>query len=398
MKRKNILFLTTQLPYPPISGGTIKSFHYIRHLGYRGNLHLACLLKNNDDQNEGALQQKVTIASYFSLKHEVERNGLNLLKSYLISSSFNSFRNKSEQFKTQVREMSKSMDAIIVDHYEMFQYIPKNYDGKIVFHSHNAEFMLWERMASLEKNIIKKALLYAESFRVKKLERKIIEKSDVVYATPNDISVYKKSGIESLNFATTYHLGNDKMLDLPNLEFRKSEKAIMFIGTLSWEPNIHGVLWFIQSVLPELKKAHPDIVIYIIGGKIDKRLLHYSQYENLVFTGFVDDVEEYYKKARLSFVPLQFGSGMKVKVLEAMYRGIPLVSTSVGAEGIEISNAEDAFIEDDPVAFAGKISSLLQDEKLWKKFNMNSREIAREKYTWAKLFQQMDKVLDKVLN
>ena len=398
MKRKNILFLTTQLPYPPISGGTIKSFHYIGHLGTKCNLHLACFLKNNDDQNEDAFQQKVSIASYFSLKHKVERNGLNLLKSYLFSSSFNSYRNKSKQFKTQVRELSKSMDAIIVDHYEMFQYIPKKYNGKIILHSHNAEFMLWERMAALEKNIIKKALLYTESLRVKRLEKKIIEKSDVIYATPNDISVYQNAGIDSLNFATTYHLGNDKMLDLSNLEFRQSEKAIMFVGTLSWEPNIHGVLWFIESVFPELKKAHPNIVVYIIGGGVDKRLKQYSNDENLVFTGFVDDVEAYYQKSRLSFVPLQFGSGMKVKVLEAMYRGIPLVATSVGAEGIEILNGEDAFIENDAVAFAHKISMLLEDEKLWEKFKKNSRRIAREKYTWAKLFQQMDKVLDKVLN
>src|SRR5690606_990318 len=122
--------LTTQLPYPPVSGGTIKSYHLIQHLVEGYHLHLACFLKDKDDENERSFLQKLELSSYFSFKLEVKRNVFNYLKSFLLSSSFNSYRNKSKEFKSKVKELSIGMDAIFVDHYEMFQYVPDDFTGK----------------------------------------------------------------------------------------------------------------------------------------------------------------------------------------------------------------------------------------------------------------------------
>lgn len=397
MKRKDILFLTTQLPYPPVSGGTIKSYHLVGHLSKNNNLHLACLLKDDDEENEKDFLGEFRLAGYFSQKLEVKRNIFNYLKSFLLSASFNSYRNRSKIFKKTIGKMADVMDAIVVDHYEMFQYVPKDFVGKVIFHSHNAEFMLWERMSDLESNIFKKAILKAESFRVKKLEKSIIDRSDIIFASPYDISVYKEIGIQSLNYATTYHLGNDDLLEKKAIQFEETEKSLVFVGTLSWEPNVQGLIWFMDEVFPRLKHLQPEAKVYIVGGKIDQRLLDHKNHKDIVFTGFVDDLEGIYQKARISVIPLRFGSGMKVKVLESMYRGIPMVSTSIGVEGIELMDGENVFVEDEAVNFADKISLLMDNKGIWTKFRDNSREIAKEKYTWEMLFDHMDQVMDKVL-
>lgn len=399
MKRKKLLFLTTQLPFPPISGGTIKSYNLLKHLSETYDLYLGCLLKGDDFSNVELLRQRVPLKGYFGDEVMVGRTPLNLLKSVLFSTSFNTYRNKSERLMEMVEETCKEMHAIIIDHYEMFQYVPKSYAGKVIFHSHNAEFLLWERMAILEKNPIKKLLLSYESKRVKSVESAIAKRANLFFATPHDIKIFKKSSVESATFASTYHLGDDTLLDKAQLDFNQTENAIMFIGTLSWEPNVNGLLWFFDEVWPLLKKLKPTVTVYVIGMNADSRLLKKSDHDkNIVFTGFIEDAEEYYIKSRVSFIPLKFGSGMKVKVLESMYRGMPMVLTSIGAEGIALRSGEDAFIADEPQVFAEKVNQLLEDEIVWKKFRNNSRNIAEEKYTWSSLFKEMNKELEKVLS
>ena len=134
------------------------------------------------------------------------------------------------------------------------------------------------------------------------------------------------------------------------------------------------------------------------GKDPDARLLKAAQsFEFIVFTGFVKELDSYLKKTRVYIAPLRFGSGMKVKVLEGLYRGVPTVSTSVGAEGLKVQDEKHIMIANEPTAFAGKCIQLLEDEKCWNSLLANSRQIAREEYQWKPLFERMDTELKKVL-
>ncbi len=107
----------------------------------------------------------------------------------------NLFRNKSKVLSEWLKKNANQYDAIIVDHYEVFQFVPKKYKGKIILHTHNAEFALWERMAMVEKNPIKKALIMIESKRVKAYERQLFDKADIVFCTPSDKEHYEKKWV-----------------------------------------------------------------------------------------------------------------------------------------------------------------------------------------------------------
>lgn len=398
MKKLKILFITTQLPYPPISGGVIKTYYLIKHLSKTHHVQLACFLKNDDEANQKGFLEKVELQEYKGISLNVSRSIPNILKSYLRSTTLNNYRNRHTGFRKLVKQQSMQSDLLFVDHYEMFQYVPKNCKAKIVLHTHNAEFALWKRMSNIDGNPFKKLMLALEAKRVLRAEKAAIEQADLIFATPSDISLYKKEGIHSPHFQRTYHLGNDEFLYKRELFYHTSQKCILFVGTLGWEPNVHGLLWFLKEVWPSLQENVPDLVFYIVGKKADKRLMQLNLGENVIFTGFVEDLEEYYSKARAVVVPLKFGSGMKVKLLEAMYRGIPIVSTSVGAEGIQLKCGENAFIEDEADQFALKIERLITDPEKWSKFSKNSRQLAKEKYCWKDLFEEMDKELQKLFS
>lgn len=391
MKKLKILFLTTQLPFPPKSGGTVKSWNYVNYLSKTHNLSIASLLKDDDAKHEADFKKQLSLDSYISERIAISRSPINLVKSYLFAVCLNVFRNYSINFENKVAELGVDFDVIIADHYEIFQYLPKGFKGKVVMHTHNAEFMLWQRMSELTANPIKKAILKLEANRVKKYERKIFENSDLIYSTPSDIELYNKYDLPTQKHAVTYHLGNDNLLELPDLKFEETEKAITFIGTLSWEPNIDGICWFIDNCWKNIQQKHPDCKLYILGSKADQRIKNSAKNDSqIIFTGFVKNLDEYLQKTRVYIAPLRFGSGMKVKVLEGLYRGNPTVTTSVGAEGLKLINGENIIIADEPSTFIAGCINLLENETKWNEFRDKVRVLAAEEYTWEALFSRME--------
>ncbi len=398
MKSTSVLFITTQLPYPPKSGGTIKSWNYVQFLSKNYALSVASLLKDDDEKHVADFRKALKLEHFEQGKIDIQRTAFNLLKSYFVSPCLNVFRNYSKNFQSKINSLAEKADVILVDHYEVFQYVPPNFKGKIVMHTHNAEFMLWQRMSELTKYPIKKLILKLEAIRVKQYEAAIFGKSDLIYSTPSDIDLYEKSGLPINKHAVTYHLGNDTLLKLPDLKFTSTEKALTFIGTLSWEPNIDGICWFIDNCWSKIQQTHSGVKLYILGSKANERILKSANNDpNIVFTGFVQDLDTYLQKTRVYIAPLRFGSGMKVKVLEGLYRGTPTVTTAVGAEGLDLVNNKNSFIADNTNDFVACCLTLLENETLWNTFRDKTRALAAEKYTWESLFSRMEKSLQKIL-
>lgn len=169
---KKILFLTPQLPYPPISGGVIKSFKLVSYLAVHYQLGLMCFLKNDDSIHEKEFVSSINLADYYSESIDKPRSIKNLLKSYLHRVPLSVYRNFSLSFKQKVAESINNYDIVFVDHFLMFQFIPSNFRGRIVLHQHNAEYVMWERMAKNEKSWIKSLIIVIESNRLKKFEEK----------------------------------------------------------------------------------------------------------------------------------------------------------------------------------------------------------------------------------
>lgn len=392
---KKILFLTPTLPYPPVSGGVIKSNKLVEFLSPRYALSVACFLKNEDVAYKAEFEQKTPLQNFIALELNVRRSAKNFILSNLQGIPLNLFRNKSAVFSEKISHSIHPYDIIFCDHYVMFQYIPENFKGKVILHQHNCEYLIWKRYADIEKNLFKKLALHNQAYRIKTYEQKICEQADVILAAPNDTDELVRIGANRTKFLETYHLGDDHLLDMPSLQFKANNNELLYIGTLSWEANIDGLLWFNREIWPIVKQQHPGIHFTIIGKHADSRLVDMaSNDEQITLTGFVEDVEPYFQKAAVFITPLRFGSGIKVKVVNALYRGIPCVTTSIGTEGLKTKDDEHIFIKDKPSDFAAAITTLLTHREKWESMKENSRVIARKYYTWDYVLENVRKAIE----
>ena len=395
---KRLLFVTPELPWPAHSGGKIKSLRFLQSLAERYEVTLVCPLKLED---ESYLSQFHAVSPCSEHLHDpvaVPRNLGSLITSYWQRLPLNVVRTESSSLRHEIARVADDYDIIVLDHYEVFSYLPASYEGLTIYHAHNAYYLMWERYALQPGNPLFRLAAWLESRRVKRYEHRVCLAADLVFASPNDIQLLLSSGADPGKFHTTYHLGDDTQLELPSLDFCSSDKRLMYVGLLGWEANVAGLLWFIEHVWPLLVIEHPDLRFDIVGKNPDARLVNVvSKTQGIELKGFVADLQTVYQKSRVSVAPLLFGSGMKVKVLDAMARGMPTVTTSVGAEGIDVSSGEHLLVADDARTMAKHVGSLLEDEVLWHRLERNSRDLIRSRYTWKSMFQTMHRAIDGAL-
>ncbi|HMU98474.1 MAG TPA: glycosyltransferase [Chitinophagales bacterium] len=396
-QRKKILFLTPQLPYPVHSGGFIKSYRMLVHLAAQHDVDFASLLKGEDVQLLEEFKASIpNIMQFFTVPSNIERNAINILKANLQFKPISFYRNFSKQLDKLLQTIFANYDIIIVDHVDMFQYIPKQYFHKTILHQHNAEYVMWKRAAEVESNFIKKIVLFVQFYLLGKLEHTYCNQAKYILASPNDEVELKRIGVRNKNFFETYHLGDDSLLHQTPLVFDKENKNLLYIGTLTWEANIDGLIWFLDNVWQTLSTENKGISLTIMGKNPDKRLLKFKQqFDNIIFPGFIENVEPYFQNAKLFIVPLRFGSGIKVKVISAMYRGIPCVTSDIGAEGLMVENCKQIMLANDVKSYINAIQTLLNDEDKWNTISKESRILAQEKYSWEAVFKVIDEVITK---
>lgn len=390
-----LLFLTPELPYPPHSGGKLKSLKLLDALAARHEVTLASPLKLDDAQHRAAFEARSPCVRHLHRAVSVPRSAGSLLRSYLAGRPLNVERSFDAGLAAQLREQFAEQDLIFVDHYEVASYLPPRLDATVVYHAHNAYHMLWKRYAQLPANPLLRLAALAESARVRRAELAIARRADLVLAAPNDAQLLIDAGVAADRITHTYHLGDERQLARPELDFDRTHKRLMYVGLLGWEANVQGLLWFIEAVWPRLLAAHPDLSFHIVGRDPDARLLQASApHPGIRLRGFVADLEQEYREARVSVAPLLFGSGMKVKVLDAMARGLPTVTTAVGAEGIDYQQRRQLAVADAPADMAAEIGALLQDRQRWDRQRRESRRLIRERYTWERLFRGMHAAMD----
>jgi len=402
--KKTLLLLTPELPYPLQSGGKVKTWNMIKAFSEYWDITLVCPLKENDEDFVDAFMANTPVEHLISESVQVPRTAKNLLKSYLQRKPLNVVRTSSAFLQQQVLEIMNDYDLVLVDHFETFQFLPRDFFNKdadergrdkpkpkLAYHAHNAYHQIWQRYGDTTPRFAEKVVCAIEAFRVKRYEKAICEISDLVFAAPNDIDKLKQLGCsERVKFAQTLHLGDDNNLYQPTLDIEQTKHKLCYVGFLGWEPNVQGLLWFLEQVWPSLIEVFPDLCFDIAGKAPDQRLIDaVKPLKGVQLLGFVEELETLYLESRVCICPLFFGSGIKVKVASSLARGLPVVTTYLGAEGLEVMDGEHLMIADTAEDTASSVITLLSNDVLWNRIAQNSRKLMREKYTWSSVFSTM---------
>lgn len=173
--------------------------------------------------------------------------------------------------------------------------------------------------------------------------------------------------------------------------------SLIFTGSMNYPPNVNAILYFCKKIYPLIKHQKPEVKLYVVGQNPSKEILKLRS-KDIIITGFVDNIKPYMAKAAVAIVPIVTDDGgFKIKVLEAMAMGKPLVSTSLGSKGINITNGENIIIADNPEDFAKHVIELLNDKQMRERIGTNARRFVVNNYSWEKMTNMLNNAFKEIV-
>ena len=451
-----ILFLTQVLPYPLDAGPKVRAYYVLRYLVERGHqITLLSFVRPNDkpesiEHLRGFCEQVITVP----MPRSRWRDGLALGRSLITGQPFLIARDRVPAMAETVQRLLKEedFDAVHADQLWMAPYAllaraefaggftaesAKNAEKKISFapsaisavnsstgprlvlDQHNAVFQIPRRLADTASNPLARRLLAREARTMARYEAAIIRQFDhVVWVTAEDREAVlpnqpPQNGHQ--RFTATAHPSNTQH-PIPNTQYpifntiipicidpeRKqpvprapSARHVTFLGGLHWPPNAAGVVWFARQVWPRVLQEIPDAILTIIGKDPPKELRNGSHsIRNLEITGYLPDPTPHLAETAVFIVPLHAGGGMRVKILDAWAWGLPVVSTTIGAEGLQARAGENILLADDAGGFARAVVQVLRDPGLGERLARGGRATVERAYDWRKVYRAWDAVYD----
>jgi polysaccharide biosynthesis protein PslH len=386
-----ILFLTPRQLDEPNSGGTIKSSALLSYLERAHEVDAAAFRTPDAEPWFRTNGETVTVPI------ERGRSSLNLARSYAAGVPLSIQRNRSGEMRDQVERLlaERGHDAVFVDGWLMAQYVPTRYRGARLLHEHNAEYVMWRRHSALEMRRARRTMIRLEAGRVRRYERSILERFDTVFVVSDaDRRALLELGEGPQDVRILPNVPDPRLAERPLLD-PGSEPAVLFFATLSWAPNAEGLTRFIAEGMPNLLERVPRARLVVAGSGASETLVRLVQRARGVeYAGPVEDDERLYRRARC-FVDVAIGgSGSRVKILNALARGLPVVTSIDGAEGLEIVAGRQLLVADGSQAMAAAIARVLTDDAVWTGLRDAGRALVRERYAPEVAFAALDGVLE----
>ncbi len=382
-----ILQFCNKPPFPPKDGGAI-GMHNVSQ-GFLDFGHKLKILSVNSDKHQidiSTLPEEYLQQTSFEAENiDLNIKPLNAFGNLIFSKrSYNITRFYNKALANKLKEVILKEDFDIIQMESIFlkDYIPiirKYSKAKLVLRAPNVEFMIWQRLAQIEKNPIKRFYLNILSKRLKKEELTAIKQFDAIYTvTENDLLLMKSLGVNCPIEYIPTGIDVTKNISLDGLEVEYP--SLFHLGALDWFPNQEAVKWLLNKVWPKLRSQYPQLKFYIAGRRPPQWLLELN-IDGVEVVGEVEDAAEFFKSKAIMPVPLFSGSGMRVKIIEAMMLQKAVVTTSIGIEGIMHNDGIDVLIANSADEFVNSIKKLIDDEGLYKNLCANAQKNMQLNYS-----------------
>ncbi|MCP4310499.1 MAG: glycosyltransferase [Bacteroidetes bacterium] len=380
-----ILLLTNKLPYPPKDGGSIATLNMITGLSDAGH-QVTCLSLNTVKHSfpiekiPGSLSGRIRfIGIHCDSSIRPARMLSNLLFSKIpyIAERFNKpdFRLKLLQLLGEEEFDLVQMEGPYLGHY--LDTVQQNSSAAISFRAHNVEHRIWERKAANERFPFRRAYLMNMAKRLKEFELQVAEKSTcLVTISPLDEKAFREMGVRKpiITIPTGIDLHEYPSTELPG------EPSVFFIGALDWLPNQEGLLWFLDHVIDPLRSEVPEVTFHVAGRNAPSSFETLLSRNQVIYHGEVADSQKFIRSHRIMVAPLFTGSGIRIKILEAMALGRPVVTTPIGIEGIPARNNREIMTSDDPEIFKNQIIKLIREEDTPRDLVSAGRKLIQENF------------------
>jgi polysaccharide biosynthesis protein PslH len=396
-----ILWVKSGKILPVDTGGRIRSYNLLRFLAKKHEVTLLSYYGGRRDPDYEAALRKEVFGSEIIHTAAPDSNALDRGLDYLYRVTWrepyavSKFTNSAVRRSVTDSLSGGSFDAAVCDFLSASANFPEQLPIPCVLFQHNVESSLWQRMATVESNLIKKLLYTIESAKMTRYERATLGRFHHIIAVSEhdrqqmlgmnadcDISVVP-TGVDTQKF----NVAPPSSADPPR---------VVFVGSMDWEPNIDAVEYFCTQIWPGILAQFPTAKFQIVGRNPFAQVRRLAS-GSVEVTGSVPSVEEYLKAASVVVVPLRIGGGTRLKIFEAMAMGKAVVSTSVGAEGLAVESGRDLLLADDAASFADAIILLLRDAGMRRRIEQAAVRLAVQ-YDWSRVAEQFAGVLSNLIS
>jgi len=404
-----VLLLTQVLPYPPDSGPKVKAWNVLKYLAHQHEVTLVSFVRGDQSDDVRQLEKYCRAVYAVPMERSALRDGLAMARSLFTGQPWMMVRDDRAAMRQLVDRLAaeEHFDVAHADQLNMAQYAARVPGARKILDAHNALWLLYKRLWDTMRPGPKKWLLGRDWRLLKRYEGQVCREFDAVLAVSEEDELALQEAIKCplpgpppSSKAPTGE-GKDITVipiavdtdEVAPVERRPGADHILHIGTMYWPPNIDGVRWFIYQVYPHIRTQRPDVRFDVVGARPPQDLVSLGgNGSGINVTGYVADATPYLEQAGVMVVPVRAGGGMRVKILNALAQGLPMVSTTIGCEGITVQDGRHLLIADTPEEFAQATLRLLNDKSLADELGHNGRQLVQSTYDYRAACRLLESV------
>jgi len=377
--------------WPINTGGRLRSFHTIAELARRHRVTVMTTHGSHEQGDELARNLPdcdVQSLQFNAVKSRSWRFPWAVLCSWFsrLPVDLHKYRNTALREKVRAALDSGEYDLCIADFLTTVPNVPMNTKTPVVFFSHNVEYMIWRRLCRNDSNPVRKLLLALEWRKMRRCEIDACRSAQLTLAVSEDDRRRFVADGKDEELAQRIHsiaTGVDIDFFQPRPDIPMQPDTLVFTGSMDWHPNEDAMLYFIDEILPRVRRVVPSARLTIVGRNPSARLRSAADSAGVTVTGTVADIRYWVAEAAVYIVPLRIGGGTRLKIYEALAMGKAVVSTTIGAEGLPLSEGQEILRADEPEVFAARTVRLLRDAQERDRLGSAGRELMEKHFSWS---------------
>jgi glycosyltransferase involved in cell wall biosynthesis len=389
MVKTKVLFLTGAAPYPLTTGAKIRTFNLLKTLAGRFDIHLLTVLTAENEKAYLPIWEKAGLTCHYLTSDRMDNplgKRLDALSSFLLSDPYLTRHYTFRAYRKLVESLMQetAYDVVHCDSISLTGNLEGIDKNRLVLTEHNIEQIIWAGYVEHAGGSLTRTFYQNQYRKVKRLEESLFktygyvvtvseeDKKRLALTFPPERIVVVENGVDPQAYRA----------DVP----LPQRRGVVFTGSLDWHPNIDGLRFFADDIHPKLMARCPECPVTVVGRRPNQALRsRLAALPGATLYADVPEIQPFLHQARVMMVPLRIAGGSRLKILEAMAAGLPVVATSKGAEGLAVTDGRDIIIRDDPEQFAIGLERLGRDDDLWQGIAEHGRALIERQYAWDKV-------------